>query len=121
MPSGAPSLDSRAVDEVASALDADPELWTPSGRPSDASERVALTEVVPLATGCLAIGRVTDEIAVAPLVAEGGSVRRAAAGDGVLAAVARALVATVPGLAGRPAASRVDIDGDERSLGVHTN
>ena len=112
----------RAVegDVRASVLAAGPEIWRPAGQQDAPPTDVGLLDVVPLAVGALAIGASRGEIVAAPVLLDGTRPRRARPGDGVLAALGRAVAEPIAGLNGR-AARGVTAGGDERSLGDHTN
>ncbi len=111
----------RAVegDVRAAVLAAGPEIWRPAGQ-QDTPTDVELLDVVPLVVGALAIGASHGEILVAPVLLDGSRPLRARPGDGVLAALGGAVAEPVAGLTGRPAGDAA-ADGDERSLGDHTN
>ena len=112
----------RAVegDVRASVLAAGPEIWRPAGQQEAPPTDVELLDVVPLALGALAIGASHGEILVAPVLLDGSRPRRARPGDGVLAALGRAVAEPIAGLTGRPTGDGT-AEGEERSLGDHTN
>jgi len=80
------TADLRAAIEAAG-----PALWAAPHLSGTAPLDAALLDLVPLATGSLALWRADDELLVAPVIQEGARVRRAAAGDGVFAALASEL------------------------------
>jgi maltokinase len=71
-------------------------LWAAPHLSGTAPRDAVFRDVVPLATGALVIWSVGEELLVAPVVADGPGVRRAAVGDGVFAAIAAALDGSRP-------------------------
>lgn len=100
---------------------AGPVIWMPPRPSLPLATPVAVTDVVPLPVGWLAIGLTGEEIAVAPVVMQGSRVRRASVGDGVFAAILRATSDVVPGLSGRQVAAALPTTDEERSFGEQTN
>jgi maltokinase len=91
-------------------------IWSHGG--TTPGPEVVLEDVVALADGWLAIGRLHDEIAIAPVVVDGAGPRRARVGDGMFAAALGALRTEVPGLRPRPVASHIPPTGPERGFEV---
>lgn len=77
------TADLRAATEAAG-----PGLWSATHLSGAAPADAAFLELVQLSTGALAIWRSGEELLVAPVIEDGGRVRRADAGDGVFAALA---------------------------------
>jgi maltokinase len=86
---------------------AGPALWAAPHLSGVAPADAAFLDAVPMGPGALAVWRAGEELLVAPVVMEATGVRRAAAGDGIFAALAGRL----------GAAGRVRGD-DERTVGV---
>ena len=93
--------DLRAGIEAAGA-----ELWAAPHLSGAAPSGATFVDVVPLATGALAVWRSGDELLVAPVIEDGDRVRRADVGDGVFSALASELGNTPAG------------EGTERAVGV---
>ncbi len=70
---------------------AGPGLWAAPHLSGEIPRDAVLVDVVPLGPGCLAVWTAGEDHFVAPVVAEGSGARRAAAGDGVFAALAAAI------------------------------
>ncbi len=66
-------------------------LWAAPHLNGAAPSDAAFVDVMPLATGALAVWQAGDELLVAPVIEDGDGVRRAEAGDGVFAALASAI------------------------------
>jgi len=80
------TADLRAATEAAG-----PGLWSARHLGGAAPTDMRLLDLVPLSAGALALWTSGDELLVAPVVEDDGRVRRAAAGDGVFAALAEEL------------------------------
>lgn len=90
--------------DLSAAIEAaGPALWTAPHLSGPVPGNAAFLDVVPLATGGLAVWRAGDELLVAPVIGDADGVRRAEAGDGVFAALA----AELTGAAGAPTAERI--------------
>lgn len=70
---------------------AGPALWAAPHLSGVAPVDASFVDHVPVGPGALAVWRAADELLVAPVVPDGPGVRRAGAGDGVFAALAREL------------------------------
>jgi maltokinase len=94
--------------ELRTAIEAaGPGVWAAPHLSGDVPAGASFLDVVPLASGCLAVWTVNDDFLLAPVVREASGVRRAVMGDGVFVALATAT--------GGSAASA---GGVERSVGV---
>jgi maltokinase len=71
-------------------------LWAAPHLSGEIPPDAVLLDVVPLATGCLAVWTAGEDHFVAPVVPEGSGARRAVAGDGVFAALASAIDVSHP-------------------------
>jgi maltokinase len=105
--------DLRAI--VASA---GPAIWTPASLQGPPQTDVALSDVIALPVGWLAIGRAGDGLAIAPVVSEGSGIRRARQGDGVFAALLDVLARGAPGLEARHAGGSEPAGRGERAIGT---
>ena len=107
--------------ELRTAIEAaGPGLWAAPHLSGEIPPDAVLLDVVPLATGCLAVWTADEDHFVAPVVPQGSGARRAVAGDGVFAALASAVegsrsspgTATVERVAGADQTNESVIVGD---------
>ena len=95
------------------------QLWLPAHFEGTAPPQVRLADLISLGSGWLAIGAAEDDVLVAPIVADGGRVRRAVPGDGVVGSLLGVLASGETGsLRAERFALAVPLGGPERAMGV---
>jgi maltokinase len=99
--------------------DAGARLWLPAHFEGTPPTRVALSDLISLGGGWLAIGTAEDDVLVAPIIDDGGRVRRAVPGDGVVGSLLEVLASDATGsLRSERFTPAVPLGGPERAMGV---
>jgi maltokinase len=94
-------------------------IWLPAHFEGAPPAEVGLVDLIAVGEAWIAIGRAADEVWVAPIVADGGFVRRAVPGDGVATLVLGVLATGAVGsLTAERYAAAISLGGSERGMTV---